>query len=202
MDALCRGGIAGRTTGSERRVHDTHLRQHAHGTGVQPTGHGRRTSTRSPTTHRSRAPWWRSSTSMTRSASSAYGDTGRVKLTTLTKEFFVPGFLERDEGEREPPYEVSVGRDQRRATVSRSRGADHGRRVLTSPGDTSNRAEHSTSLRWGQTLRIARTGRGRALQHGRADREGEPGQRRDHPARHAHAPTRPARSSARSRSTS
>jgi phenylacetate-coenzyme A ligase PaaK-like adenylate-forming protein len=34
-----------------------------------------------------------------------YGETGRVKLTTLTKEFFVPKFLERDEGEREPPYE-------------------------------------------------------------------------------------------------
>jgi phenylacetate-coenzyme A ligase PaaK-like adenylate-forming protein len=33
----------------------------------------------------------------------AYGQTGRVKLTTLTKEFFMPGFLERDEGEREPP---------------------------------------------------------------------------------------------------
>ncbi|PQO39050.1 hypothetical protein C5Y96_04075 [Blastopirellula marina] len=33
-----------------------------------------------------------------------YGETGRVKLTTLTKEFFVPGFLERDEGEREMPY--------------------------------------------------------------------------------------------------
>ncbi len=32
-----------------------------------------------------------------------YGESGRVKLTTLTKEFFVPGFLERDEGEREPP---------------------------------------------------------------------------------------------------
>jgi hypothetical protein len=32
----------------------------------------------------------------------AYGQTGRVKLTTLTKEFFMPGFLERDEGEREP----------------------------------------------------------------------------------------------------
>ena len=32
-----------------------------------------------------------------------YGQTGRVKLTTLTKEFFVPGFIERDEGEREPP---------------------------------------------------------------------------------------------------
>ena len=35
-----------------------------------------------------------------------YGKTGRVKLTTLTKEFFVPGFLERDEGEREPPCEA------------------------------------------------------------------------------------------------
>ena len=32
-----------------------------------------------------------------------YGQTGRVKLTTLTKEFFMPGFLERDEGEREQP---------------------------------------------------------------------------------------------------
>ncbi|MCO6458991.1 MAG: hypothetical protein J5I93_27100 [Pirellulaceae bacterium] len=34
-----------------------------------------------------------------------YGETGRVKLTTLTREFFVPGFLERDEGERELPFE-------------------------------------------------------------------------------------------------
>ena len=34
-----------------------------------------------------------------------YGETGRVKLTTLTKEFFVPGFLERDEGEREKPFD-------------------------------------------------------------------------------------------------
>jgi hypothetical protein len=34
-----------------------------------------------------------------------YGGTGRIKLTTLTKEFFVPGFLERDEGEREMPYD-------------------------------------------------------------------------------------------------
>ena len=32
-----------------------------------------------------------------------FGQTGRVKLTTLTKEFFMPGFLERDEGEREKP---------------------------------------------------------------------------------------------------
>ena len=32
-----------------------------------------------------------------------YGATGRVRLTTLTKEFFVPRFLERDECEREAP---------------------------------------------------------------------------------------------------
>ena len=32
-----------------------------------------------------------------------YGQTGRVRLTTLTKELFIPGFLERDEGEREKP---------------------------------------------------------------------------------------------------
>jgi len=35
-----------------------------------------------------------------------YGETGRVKLYTLTKEFFVPGFMERDEGEREAPFET------------------------------------------------------------------------------------------------
>ncbi|MEM6453973.1 MAG: hypothetical protein AAF772_02660 [Acidobacteriota bacterium] len=34
-----------------------------------------------------------------------YGATGRVILTTLTKEFFMPRFLERDEGERERPTE-------------------------------------------------------------------------------------------------
>ena len=32
-----------------------------------------------------------------------YGETGRVILTTLTKEFFMPRFLERDEGERAEP---------------------------------------------------------------------------------------------------
>jgi len=35
-----------------------------------------------------------------------YGQTGRVRLTTLTKEFFMPRFLERDEAEREPPCET------------------------------------------------------------------------------------------------
>ncbi len=35
-----------------------------------------------------------------------YGATGRVRLTTLTREFFMPCFLERDEAEREPPCEA------------------------------------------------------------------------------------------------
>ncbi|HEV8204244.1 MAG TPA: hypothetical protein VGP98_08405, partial [Pyrinomonadaceae bacterium] len=35
-----------------------------------------------------------------------YGETGRVRLTTLTKEFFMPRFLERDEAEREPPCDL------------------------------------------------------------------------------------------------
>ncbi len=35
-----------------------------------------------------------------------YGAKGRVKLTTLTKELFVPGFLERDEAVRTPPIEL------------------------------------------------------------------------------------------------
>jgi phenylacetate-coenzyme A ligase PaaK-like adenylate-forming protein len=35
-----------------------------------------------------------------------YGQTGRVRLTTLTREFFVPRFLERDEAEREPPCDL------------------------------------------------------------------------------------------------
>jgi phenylacetate-coenzyme A ligase PaaK-like adenylate-forming protein len=35
-----------------------------------------------------------------------YGQTGRAILTTLTKEFFMPRFPERDEGEREAPTDV------------------------------------------------------------------------------------------------
>jgi len=35
----------------------------------------------------------------------AYGEWGRVELTTLTREFFMPRFLERDEAIRRPPHE-------------------------------------------------------------------------------------------------
>lgn len=34
-----------------------------------------------------------------------YGEFGRVELTTLSKEFFVPRFMERDEAERRKPYD-------------------------------------------------------------------------------------------------
>ena len=33
-----------------------------------------------------------------------YGEYGRVELTTLTKEFFIPRFLERDEAIRRKPH--------------------------------------------------------------------------------------------------
>lgn len=35
-----------------------------------------------------------------------YGETGRLRLTTLTREFFMPRFLERDEAEREAPCDL------------------------------------------------------------------------------------------------
>ena len=35
-----------------------------------------------------------------------YGERGRVLLTTLTKEFFMPRFAERDEGERAAPIDI------------------------------------------------------------------------------------------------
>ena len=34
-----------------------------------------------------------------------YGEYGRVELTTMTKEFFMPRFLERDEAIRRGPCE-------------------------------------------------------------------------------------------------
>ena len=48
----------------------------------------------------------RSSIPTTRRKLVDYGQTGRVRLTTLTKEFFMPRFLERDEAEREPPCDT------------------------------------------------------------------------------------------------
>jgi len=80
-----------------RRLHDAHLRQHAHGPRGQPARDRRR----------------RLHDRLLRPAAPAvievvdfdkpdelvpYGGTGRVRLTTLTKETFIPGFLERLRG--------------------------------------------------------------------------------------------------------
>ena len=60
-----------------------------------------------------------------------YGQEGRVMLTTLTKELFIPRFLERDEGgAREAERPLSLGRHQRRQALPRVRGDDGGRGVL------------------------------------------------------------------------
>ena len=60
-----------------------------------------------------------------------YGESGRVKLTTLTKEFFVPGLPgARRRRTRAAVQPVPVGRHQRREAVPRRRPVDDGRRVL------------------------------------------------------------------------
>ena len=86
-----------------------------------------------------------------------YGETGRAKLTTLTKEFFMPGFLERDEGEREPPCAaISLGRHQRHAPVPPlGRGDDRGRILKYTRTSDSLIAEMIAMMklpviRWGQ----------------------------------------------------
>ena len=34
-----------------------------------------------------------------------YGETGRVKLYTMTKELFIPGFMERDDSNRDGAWD-------------------------------------------------------------------------------------------------
>ncbi len=115
-------------------------------------------------------------------ASSTTAQTGRVKLTTLTKEFFMPGFLERDEGEREPPYEqYPVGRRQRRAPVPRARRHNDGRRVLMI---------HLPVLRWGQPYTSMDVDEVVHFSTGEPIAQGQPRQRRPHSARHAQGAAR------------
>ena len=66
-----------------------------------------------------------------------YGETGRVRLTTLTREFFMPRFLERDEAEREAALRpLPVGRRAQRPAVLPI--SDHGgrRSILTKDSDS------------------------------------------------------------------
>ena len=119
------------------RLHDADVRQHADGPGVLEAGRAGRRVQDHATTPRSRGPRSRSWIRRTYDEVVEYGQTGRVLLTTLTKEFFVPRFPERDEGEREPPYEkYPVGRRQRRPAVQRNRGHDDRRGILTVPPTT------------------------------------------------------------------
>ena len=89
-----------------RRLLRADLRQHADG----PRGHAQAARARRQLRHhllpavaarddRSRRP------GQPEPRSSTTAQTGRVRLTTLTQEFFMPRFLERDECEREPPCE-------------------------------------------------------------------------------------------------
>ena len=111
---------------ARRRLHDADLRQHADG----PGGERAERTAQQLQDHVLRAAAAggrsRSSTSTILSKLVEYGETGRVKLTTLTKEFFMPGFLERDEGEREPPCERIPGTAS--AASGRSAGSRRRRR--------------------------------------------------------------------------
>ena len=78
-----------------------------------------------------------------------YGETGRAKLTTLTKEFFMPGFLERDEGEREPPC-AAISRGTASAACGRSADWPRRRRWACIEAETYDIMIKLPVIRWGQ----------------------------------------------------
>ena len=127
-----------------------------------------------------------------------YGQTGRVKLTTLTKEFFVPGFLERDEGRaRATARKISLGRCEWRPSISRLRRNDDGGRVLMGWSAATGLRPESDNARslkpeprssdspLGPALLEHGRRRGDAFPHRRADCESRAGQCRPDSARHA-----------------
>ena len=107
------------------RVHRADLRQHADGPGGGRDADGGGRTTRSPTTPRSRGPWPQVVDFDDYDKVVDYGQTGRVLLTTLTKEFFVPRFA----GARRGRARAAVARSTRgtasaacgRSTSSRRR---------------------------------------------------------------------------------
>ena len=134
---------------ARRRLHDADLRQHADGsgrqradrTGEQLQDHLLRAA--AARGHRGRR------LRRSEQASSTTAQSGRVKLTTLTKEFFVPGFLERDEGEREPPCDkYPVGRHQRRETVPRRRAVRRRSGCTDEPFNRGHKDTRQTSRPW------------------------------------------------------
>ena len=108
-----------------------------------------------------------------------YGKWGRVMLTTLTKETFIPRFLERDEAIRRPavrPYPWDGG-----ATSAPS--VDWPARCLSLRASTEGPTDvANTHPSPRQALRIRRKNPHRPSRHRRARRDGQPGQPRpDHP---------------------
>ena len=105
-----------------------------------------------------------------------YGETGRVKLTTLTQGVLhARASWSATKANASRRATSTLGRRQRRAPVPRPGCHNDGRRVLMI---------HLPVLRWGQPIR-AGSGRRGPLFNRRADREGQPGQWRPHQARHA-----------------
>ena len=115
-----------------------------------------------------------------------YGETGRVRLTTLTRETFIPGFLERDEGEREQPYEkypwdgVSGVRPFRQV-----RRAQRPWEFTDHFGEEPMAILNMPILRWGQPYTSLETDDVVHFRHRRNAGASEPGQHR--PARPRHA---------------
>ena len=120
-----------------------------------------------------------------------YGDTGRVRLTTLTKEFFVPRFLERDSAEREPPCAKYPWDGVRNVRPFAKLGT-----VVVEGVYRDVRSERarpaSADPAQGPALQEPRRRHGGPLPDARADRRSEPGQPRADPPRPARS-GRPAR---------
>ena len=109
------------------------LRQHADGPRLprKPFDPADRELRRSPTTRRSRGRCFELVDPEDPERTVEYGETGRVMLTTLTREFFMPRFLERDEGERAAPMRaLPVGRRHEPAPALRAPGIRRGGGLL------------------------------------------------------------------------
>ena len=120
-----------------------------------------------------------------------YGATGRVRLTTLTKEFFVPRFLERDSAEREPPCAKYPWDGVRNVRPFAKLGTVGRRRGVLMPAPNA-RCPAPADPAQGPAVQEPRRRHGGPLPDARADRRGEPGQPRADPPRPARS-GRPAR---------
>jgi hypothetical protein len=77
----------------------------------------------------------------------AYGQTGRVRLTTLTRETFIPGFLERDEATRRPPCDPYPGTAAATCAPSAASRAPSSKECTDDSGQAFRHAIHRWSVR-------------------------------------------------------